>query len=86
MNYQNSYYSIGCGTTALKICHNTEHEKVGEHPSYFTFTKNALHSIVLLKQMVNSKLNYQRSYYTVSFGAIAQKLCHGPERQKVQHI
>ena len=30
MNYQRNYYSVSNGTTALKICHDTDHQKVGE--------------------------------------------------------
>ena len=29
-NYQSSYYSVSYGPTALKICHYTVHQKVGE--------------------------------------------------------
>ena len=30
MNYQSSYYSVSYGTTAQKICHDTDHQKLGE--------------------------------------------------------
>ena len=30
MNDQSSYYSVSYSTTALKICPDTEHEKVGK--------------------------------------------------------
>ena len=29
-NHQSSYYSVTYGRTALKICHHTVHQKVGE--------------------------------------------------------
>ena len=29
-NHQSSYYSVSYGPTALKICHYTVHQKVGE--------------------------------------------------------
>ena len=30
VNYQNTYYSVRYGTTDVKICHDTEHQKLVE--------------------------------------------------------
>ena len=43
-NHQSSYYSVSYGLTALKLCHYTVHEEVGNN----IFDKNPLNSTVLL--------------------------------------
>ena len=43
-NHQSSYYTVSYGPTALKICHYTVHQKVGEE-TYLR--KNPLNLIVL---------------------------------------
>ena len=42
-NPQSSYYSVSYGPTALKICHYTVHQKLGEQH----IDKNPLNLIVL---------------------------------------
>ena len=38
VNCQGSYYSVSYGPTALKICHDTVHQKVAEQPISVTLT------------------------------------------------
>ena len=57
VNYQNSYYSVSYGATALKICYDTEHQKVGEYISQ----KFTLQSLLALS-LVTNYFNVSRVY------------------------
>ena len=52
-NYKSSYYSVSYGPTALKICHYTVHQKVGEqHIRQKSFKFN---SFAVLSDLLNGK-------------------------------
>ena len=52
-NHQSSYYSVSYGPTALKICHYTVYQKVGEqHISQKSFKFN---SFAVLSDLLNGK-------------------------------
>ena len=81
-NHQSSYYSISYGPTALKICHYTVHQKLGEQ--YIWEKSFKFNSFAVLSAMENP----QSSYYSDSYGDTAVKISHDTVHQKVskQHI
>ena len=80
-NHESSYYSVSYGPTALKICHFTVHQKVGEEQKSSKFN-----SFAVKGDLLNG--NPQSSYYSGSYGDTAVKISHDTVHEIVseQHI
>ena len=62
-----------------KIRHDTEHQKVPEQQ----ISLKPFKAIVLKLQVIFSLAKCQSSYYSVSYGATAPKMCHDTDHQTV---
>ena len=70
MDCQGIYNSRSHGVTALKILRNTKHQKVDEQ--HISLKHCKFSSFAVISAMVN----YQSSYYSVSYQATVLKICH----------
>ena len=78
-NRESSYYSVSYGLTALQLCHDTEHEKVREQ--YIWQKSSKFNSFAVISDLLNG--GHQSSYYSVSYGLTAHKICHYTVHKKV---
>ena len=78
-NPQSSYYSGSYGDTAVKISHDTVHQKVSEQHIWQYFSK--FNRFGVISDLLNVEI--QSSHYSVSYGDIAMKLIQDTEHYKV---
>ena len=74
-NPQSSYYSDSYGDTAVKISHDTVHQKGSEQHIWQQFSK--FNSFGVISDLLNVEI--QSSHYSVSYGDTALKLFHETE-------
>ena len=74
-NHQSTYYSVSYGPTALKICHYTVHQKVGEE--CISQKSSKFNSFAVISDLLNVEI--QSSHYSVSYGDTALKFSHDTE-------
>ena len=53
-NRESSYYSVSYGPTALKLCNDTEHQKVGEQ--HISQKSSKFNSFAVISDLLNGEL------------------------------